>query len=333
MKKSTLTNQGDKQTYQLQRFVVWLRHLIFLTLLLMVLGALVRATDSGLACPDWPLCYNQAVPYFNTQVFLEWFHRCVAGAAALLFAFIGWKLLSQAFLRKLFWAPLLLGAVLLIGQIILGGLTVLRLLEPKIVTFHLINAVAFVSILMWVYHRALTRCREIEFYSLPQKARILIGGICAMLFVQIFLGGMVSTNHAGLVCPDFPTCLGRWFPPPFFIVWLQMAHRYLAVLISVAILVYSLLFWRRAKSYWIGLAIRLLPLLVIAQIVLGAINVLWQLPVWASVLHLANALAMFSVSFMAVLETWTTTVIFQPKLMTPRKPQQKNVLDLKGLPQ
>ena len=62
---------------------------IALTYAVIVLGALVRATGSGLSCPDWPTCYGHWVPlpgeipesagYGYFQVMLEWVHRLLAG--------------------------------------------------------------------------------------------------------------------------------------------------------------------------------------------------------------------------------------------------------------
>ena len=49
-----------------------------LTFCLIVVGALVRANDAGLACPDWPLCYGEFVPTFDLKVAFEWGHRVFA---------------------------------------------------------------------------------------------------------------------------------------------------------------------------------------------------------------------------------------------------------------
>ena len=55
-----------------------------------VFGSWVRATDSGLACPDWPLCFGKVLPAFDLQIFLEWFHRIIAGLLTLgFFIFMG----------------------------------------------------------------------------------------------------------------------------------------------------------------------------------------------------------------------------------------------------
>ena len=51
--------------------------------LLMVLGGLVTSTGSGLACPDWPLCYGSVAPPLKVDIWLEWGHRLLGGIAGL----------------------------------------------------------------------------------------------------------------------------------------------------------------------------------------------------------------------------------------------------------
>jgi heme A synthase len=68
--------------------------LVALTECLIVLGALVRAHEAGLACPDWPLCFGEFVPAFDLRVAFEWSHRLLAGSMSLCFAalaFAAWR--------------------------------------------------------------------------------------------------------------------------------------------------------------------------------------------------------------------------------------------------
>ncbi len=51
------------------------------TYLLIVVGGLVRATDSGLGCPDWPLCFGAWVPPLELHAWIEHSHRLVAALA------------------------------------------------------------------------------------------------------------------------------------------------------------------------------------------------------------------------------------------------------------
>jgi len=104
---------------------------------LIVLGGLVASTDSGLACPDWPLCNGQVLPNLTINVLIEFTHRVwtievtVMVIATLLMAWKFYKRMSRVTLFAT------LTFVLLLGQITLGMLTVQTRTLPVIVTAHL----------------------------------------------------------------------------------------------------------------------------------------------------------------------------------------------------
>jgi len=122
--------------------------LLGLTYLLIVLGALVRAKDAGLACPDWPLCFGELVPVMNVQVAFEWTHRAVAGTVALAFAALAVHVLRRPPVAPSVKRLLALGAGLLAVQIVLGGLTVLLKLAAWTVTAHLLTGNAFAATML-----------------------------------------------------------------------------------------------------------------------------------------------------------------------------------------
>lgn len=271
----------------------------------MVLGSLVRATDSGLACPDWPLCYDQAIPLFNLQIFLEWFHRVLAGSLSISFICLVYWAVRNESLRKIFGIQVVFAAAVLVVQVVLGGLTVLKLLDPTIVSIHLINAVLFSSVLIWMHLKAdfVSSIQSLVFA--PAKSiKYFYGFLTVLIFAQVMVGGMVSTNRAGLVCPDFPTCYGSWWPTHSFLVGLQMSHRYLGYLVALFIVMLPFVAMGWVRSAWTRRATRILPLLVLFQILLGVVNLYWAIPVWASVAHLANALLILFMSFAAFSELY-----------------------------
>ncbi|MFP4632379.1 MAG: COX15/CtaA family protein [Halobacteriota archaeon] len=129
------------------------------TYVTMVLGSYTSSIGAGLSCPDWPQCYGVWFPFSNpeamydhpdfpgyaeaytsTQIFAEWIHRGVAGVTGFLVlgsaagAWLGRR--KPAAVRYSTLAALLL----LPTQVVLGGLTVTRKLEPVIVTSHLATA-------------------------------------------------------------------------------------------------------------------------------------------------------------------------------------------------
>src|SRR5438552_4014624 len=93
------------------------------TFALLIIGSLVHATGSSLACPDWPLCYGQIFPKMEGGIFFEHGHRLAAAAVIIatggLCALV-WKHRRERSLRAL--ATLAVGLVLV--QAALGAITV-----------------------------------------------------------------------------------------------------------------------------------------------------------------------------------------------------------------
>ena len=271
------------------RLAAGFRVLVVLCFGLIVLGALVRVHGAGLACPDWPLCFGRVLPEMNLEVAFEWTHRLVAGSVGLCFVALSALALRRPETRRA--SPLLAVAALLLAiQILLGALTVWKLLAPWTVTAHLLIGNSFAATLLLA---ALARgdagapARRAALAPSARRATLLAA---VLLVLQITLGGLVASRYAGLACPEWPTCReGVWFPTWEGPVGLQLLHRANGYAL-VASLVAATIAARRAPA--LRRATRLALLLGVAQVGVGVANVLLALPVEVTGLHSALAVGL-----------------------------------------
>ena len=275
-----------------------------LTYCLIVLGALVRAHGAGLACPDWPLCFGNLIPEFDFKVAFEWSHRALAGSVGILFSVLAVLSLWRPGVREGIWRGLLATAVLLAVQIVLGGLTVLELLAYWTVTSHLVAGNAFALALVLLGRRLASFGAEVPEACLEarpdQRRATTAAGV--LLGIQIVLGGLVSSNYAGLACPEWPTCMsGEFFPTWSGIQGLNLLHRWLGYGLALAIGFAAWIDRSHPDSRrWMGAA----AALVVAQIAVGVANVLLRLPVEVTGLHSALAAGLICSVGVSLREVW-----------------------------
>src|SRR6266849_7234635 len=185
---------------------------VVVTYFLIALGGTVLATNYGLSCPDWPLCYGQAYYSGTYQVFLEQFHRFTAATVSilivlLLIGIIAWARKDRALLTMGIAAPMLLAI-----QIVLGGLTVLWKLPPQIITAHLGTALAIFAIVITIAVLSGKPARRGDGLSSPEHpaktrkfAQLAISN-ALLVYILMLLGSYVTGSEAGLACPGWPFC-------------------------------------------------------------------------------------------------------------------------------
>jgi len=270
---------------------------IVVSFILIVLGGTVRNFDAGLACPDWPLCHGKIIPLFDLPIFLEWFHRLIASCVGFLTLGICIAALVAPTYRSVIGMQSVVALILVIIQAVLGGMTVIGLLDPQWVSAHLAVGFLFFSVLLWM--RLILQNSTVDF-SRKSDRRIFVQILVVatvLVYLQAVLGAWVASNGAGLACPDFPTCQGEWIPQLVGLVKFQWFHRVMAALILVGI--GGVFLTSRAMRIdirvqkWIMIAV----LLTILQILLGIGNVLFQLPEFLSIAHLMVATILFALLF------------------------------------
>lgn len=280
------------------------------SLLLVALGGAVRATDSGLACPDWPRCFGMWIPPGDLNMWIEHTHRLVAGVVGLLVASLAiWSIMRFRSRRDLV-VPAVVALGLVVVQSLLGALVVLHLLRAELVTTHLGMAMIVVACLLVLAVNASRPAQPRTPWSGFARGAAAVAGLT---FVQILVGGHVTGIAAGLVWTDFPLMDGRVIPAlgterEIF----HFTHRGLAFVLFLAVIWLALAAVRErrrceAAGEWTAAHRWLVKLpmwaatLVVVQIGLGVAN-LWTRTSYLTVTpHLAVASWIWAVLVLTVL--------------------------------
>jgi heme o synthase len=264
------------------------------TFALIAVGGLVRATGSGLACPDWPLCHGHWLPPAEVRPWIEHTHRLVA--AVFVGPLVGAVGLITLFSRRRRDRPMLIAAivagVLVIVQSWLGRTVVAEQLRAELVAAHLAMALTVLATTILIAERAARGPMP------PRPASgdlvLLVGGTCAAVFAQMLLGSLVTGRGAGLAFGDFPLMDGMLLPG---VVddgqALHAAHRFMS-LVVLGLVAWTFVAVRRQSPD--PFARRLaggLLLLTAIQIGLGGANVISRLSALFVVPHLAVGAAIF----------------------------------------
>ncbi|HEY8170332.1 MAG TPA: heme o synthase [Candidatus Limnocylindria bacterium] len=267
------------------------------TFVLIAAGGLVRATDSGLGCPDWPLCFGDWVPPADLNAWIEHTHRLIA--AVFVGPLVGAVALITVFSDRRRDRPLLAAAViagvLVIVQSLLGAAVVLQGLAAELVTAHLAMALTVFGATIFIAERASNGPMPAASMR-PALTRVTTLTAIA-IFGQMLLGSWVTGHHAGLAFSDFPLMNGSLLPPVAGSEQaVMLAHRLMSIVVAAAVT-------------WTWLAVRgateavlprrlatLMVVLVVVEIALGGLNVVSRLSALFVVPHLAVGAALFGLA-------------------------------------
>jgi len=257
------------------------------TLGLLLLGSIVHATESSLACPDWPTCFGTMMPEMTGGVFWEHLHRLVAGGLVLLWTAGTWFIFKEARSERGLCRAAMVGLLLLIVQSVFGGLTVLMRLPDAVSTTHLGLAFLFLALATVIAvdtrpGRPQAAEREAVDAATRQVRRWVIAG-ALFVYVQSLVGAAVRHTDSGLACPDVPLCLGELVPPlEQWPIALHFFHRALGIIVVVVVVAAAYHAWRRDRR---GGLVGFAAVVAVAQAVLGFVSVWMFLTPWAVSLH------------------------------------------------
>jgi len=276
--------------------------------LIVLTGAGVRLTGSGLGCPDWPKCYGGTVPPLDTHAVIEYGNRVLTG-------FVGLAVIAASalawFRRPFRWHLAVLGALLplgVVGQAILGALVVKYHLAPGLVMSHFI-----LSMLLLDAAFALAWCSRYETGSRRRstdrlgvwavRALIPIGQLTIAAGTVATASGPHAGAHEGQLVHRFD------FEGTNTLEWVVQRHSVIAAIFGLAtIAVWFLLHLQgrdRRALRPLGVVIGLLAL----QGVVGGVQWALKLPAEIVWVHVALATA----TWLAMLWTVATAGLLEPR--------------------
>ena len=275
------------------------------TYLLIILGAIVRITGSGLGCGEhWPLCNGRLLPPLDLPTVIEYGHRLVALAVSMLVAALAayaWWLRRETGIGKRETCPgraAYVALALLILQIALGAVTVKLSLPPWTVILHLGTAMLLLATLIVTAKRAMltpgASPGNTGAGSTPGSRPGLVGIVAVVLgFATVLLGALTANLGAASACVGFPLCNGQVIPAGNELQVVHWVHRLLAYTLFGCVLWWAVSTKRRGAWYVVGL--------VTLQVAVAAAMVLLALPPPLQAVHVAVGTAVWAGLVLAVL--------------------------------
>ncbi|WP_188205671.1 COX15/CtaA family protein [Alkalibacillus aidingensis] len=273
---------------------------VMIMLFVLVGGALVTKTESGLGCGrSWPLCHGELIPSNITfELIIEYSHRLVTGVSILFIAllcFQAWKYFKHVRESKFLIITTILFFVI---QSLLGAAAVIFEQSDLIKALHFgISLISFASVfLLAVIIFNVDRTFNTATVKIPKKLRLHFYSLFVFTLIVVYTGALVRHKQSSLVCGDWPFCVND---QPFSInsytleQAIQMGHRMLAGTLFIwviGLLIYIYKHYRQDRVLYIGWLIA--SLFMISQVILGALIVITVLNSAISLMH-ATMISLF----------------------------------------
>ncbi len=254
-------------------------------------GALVTKTDSGMGCGrSWPLCNGQLIPTDITmELVIELAHRVVSGVVGLMvliLSYWSWKAIGHIretkFLSLLSFSFLVLQGLIGAGAVIWGQ-------SDFILAIHFgVSLISFAAVfLLTLLIFEVDKKFAAEKLVLDERMRKHIIGVTLYSFIVVYTGALVRHVNASLVCRDWPLCVNTAPNIPIsFHEWVQMGHRFAAALIFfwIAYITYmAIKHYKHQKVVYWGWIVSFI--LVTLQVIAGALVVLTKLNLFIALSH------------------------------------------------
>ncbi|CAM3088595.1 heme A synthase [Filibacter tadaridae] len=260
-------------------------------LLIMLGGALVSKTDSGLGCGrHWPGCNGQLIPdEITPEVLIEFSHRLVTGSVGILILILAiWSWRSLGHIRETKFLSFT-AIFFLILQSLIGAAQVKWGQGDFILALHFgISLISFAAVLLLtLLIFEVDKKFDTDKISVGKTLKWHTIGVSLYSYIVVYTGALVRHTESGLVCKDWPLCRNDQFELPTNMhEWVQMGHRAAAALIVIWLGIIAIHVIRNYKDqraiYW-GWVIAFI--IVLLQATTGMTVVLTKLNLYVALLH------------------------------------------------
>ena len=281
-----------------------------LTLIVMT-GAAVRLTDSGLGCENWPKCGGTPLPPLSTHALIEFGNRAVSGIVGVICVIAAVLAFTRRpFRRDLAWLAVLL-PLGVVAQAVLGGFTVLHHLAPGFVMAHF-----SLSLLILVVAFALAWRARYEPGERPRSTdRVAVWSVRALAplgGLTIFAGTVATASgpHSGGFTGQIVHRLH--FKGAGTLMWAIHQHAAIAALFGVAVIGVWVLRRHRGAGADALEPLTVLGVLLAAQGLVGSVQYELHLPTDIVWVHVSLA----TVTWLVILWAWATEGSLAPRRVT-----------------
>lgn len=255
------------------------------------LGGFVRASESGLGCPDWPLCHGKIIPPFEFHTLIEYSHRLNGSLLGIFVAVLLILCIMRYRRDKQLMMANYTAFTLVVSAGILGGITVITELAWWIRLIHLGIAQFLAACLMYItYKFVFDNLSNNYSYLDPIRAWKWKKILCvSLVFLLIVSGSYMVGVGASSSCSSWPLCKGLSIPDGIS-YQVHMGHRYISVvtLAFVGYISIELMIHAKGNKLIKRVTHSALGLLGI-QIILGAVTVWSGFSSHMKVTHLSVA--------------------------------------------
>jgi cytochrome c oxidase assembly protein subunit 15 len=307
---------------------------------MIILGGLTRLTDSGLSIVEWrpitgiipPLTYqdwlseflkyqtfpeyqkhnhNMQLNEFKFIFWLEFIHRFVGRIIGLVYIlpliyfYIKNLIKSHELLFYIFVAILFASQGFIGWYMVQSGLVTNPNVSHFRLAIHLIIAFVIYSLLFWKWMTTTAIVTLLNNVTRNLRTlRIFTILSIIILYVQIFIGGLVAGLRAGLIYNSFPLMGGCFIPSEIKLldinfsyfseaVFVQLIHRMNAYILSIIIII-IILYARKTNNKKLHSASNYTMIALSIQMIIGVITILYSVPITLALMHQFGAIILLS---------------------------------------